>query len=667
MGFIPPPGEFPAIAAPMASPHLALPSRFDWRDTGKITPVKNQGSCGSCYAFAALACFESRLLIDGVGAFDFSENNVKECEYFGSSCSGGNDWIVSNFLSTRGTVLEACDPYVAANVTCNSGCPYQKTLVEWQVISFSEIPAVDVLKSYIQTYGPLYTSMYAGNGDAWYSEFQRYNGSYTLYYGGTQATNHAVLIVGWDDDLPHAGGNGAWIVKNSWGTSWGGTCGYGSQRGYFTLAYGSARIGSYSSFISRWQDWDPRVSLLYNDEGGYTGSVGYMNTTAWGLAKFIPSSDCMVDRVEFWTLDATSDVDIYLYDSFAAGVPSGLLASRLNNSFALAGYHAVDLPSPVRVDGGSDVYAVVKIKNVSRVYPLAYDTVGPRAPGSSFVSPNGSYFTEFTNGDVGVRLRTSTVVGCADATPAPAVTAIADAPSDNGGYVDMSWRRSSFDDEESAPAVRVYRVWRKKPDSIQSQGGSGEPLQGSSEGPRIDGPHEYGATGSPWELVATVSADGECCYDLTVPTNGNTTPGDTCWTYFYVSAHTGQPGSRFDSPVVRAYSIDDQGLLAPPGGEGTDGDAGRQTARLGLPAPNPSARGFSLAFDLARPGPMILAIYDVAGRQIAVLAEGVMGAGAETRRWNATDREGSAVPPGVYFARLERGAENHTVKLVVTR
>jgi C1A family cysteine protease len=672
MGFVPPPGEFSPIAAPMAATRLALPSRFDWRETGKVTPVKNQGSCGSCYAFAAVACFESKALIDGAGSFDFSENNVKECEWFGSSCSGGNDWIVANYLSTKGTVLETCDPYAASNVPCKSGCEYQKTLVDWHVISFSEIPDADVLKSYIQTYGPVYTSMYAGNGDAWYSEFQRYNGSYTLYYAGTQATNHAVLIVGWDDGLAHAGGTGGWIVKNSWGTSWGGTCGYGSQRGYFTIAYESARIGSYSSFLSRWQNYDPQATLLYHDEGGYTGSVGYMTTTAWGLCKFVPESDCTVDRVEFWTLDATTDIDVYIYDSFSANVPSGLLASRPDNSFSLAGYHSVDLASPLRVDGGNDIYVVVKIKDVSRNYPLAYDTAGPKASGSSFISANGSYFTEFTNGDLGLRLRTRNVVGCADATPAPAITEVADAPSDAGGYVDISWRRSSFDSESSTPAVRAYRVWRKKPDATQSEAGPDGQVHGSSDGPQVDGPYEYSNTGSPWELVATLPAEGECCYDLTVPTNGNTTYGDTCWTYFYVSAHAGQPGKRFDSPVVRGYSIDDLGLAPPPGDEGNPEDADglawdRQTASLAQPRPNPAADGFDLAFSLLGPGPARLAIYDVAGREIAVLADGLTGAGAQTRRWGATSDQGFAMPPGVYFARLERGLESHTVKLVLAR
>ena len=74
------------------------PEKFDWRnkDTGNwMTPVKNQGACGSCYAFAAIAALESRVLIVEDSTFDFSEDNVKECEWYESSCDGGNDWLVT--------------------------------------------------------------------------------------------------------------------------------------------------------------------------------------------------------------------------------------------------------------------------------------------------------------------------------------------------------------------------------------------------------------------------------------------------------------------------------------------------------------------------------------------------------------------------------------------
>jgi C1A family cysteine protease len=664
MGFVPPACDLSHIKAPLATRYLALSARFDWRESGKVTPVRNQGSCGSCYAFAALANVESRLLIDGSGALDLSENNAKECEYFGSSCGGGNDWIVAHYLSTRGTVLEACDPYRAADVACTGGCAYQQTLLEWRVISGSTVPPVDVLKSYIQTYGPVYTTMYAGNGDAWYSEYQRYNGSYTLYYTGTQAPNHAVLIVGWDDTLPHAGGTGAWIVKNSWGTSWGGTCGYGSQRGYFTIAYGSAKIGSYSSFLDRWQAYDPNGTLLYLDEAGFTGSLGYGNRTVYGMCKFVAQRDYMIRRVEFWTLDATSDVDVYIYDAFNGTAVSGLLASKMDNSFPLAGYHSIELTSPVRVNGGNDVYVVVKITDVTSKFPMAYDTVGPKTAGSSYISPTGATYTEFANGDLALRLRCTNALACAEAGEAPSVTSIEDAAGDNGGFVRVAWTKSTYDGAEESPTVRVYRIWRRRLErdlDLMTLGAGG---------PQPDGPYEVGPNGLAWEVVATVPATGQCCYESVVPTHGDASGADTAWTYFFVSAQTGTPGERFDSPVEAGYSIDDGSTLSPPEGgpEGTGQDDPTPPAlTLGQPEPNPARDKITLRFENARPEQVTLAVYDVAGRCIAVLLDGTVDAGSHVASWQPGSGASGPQAPGLYFARLATATEVKTAKVVLAR
>jgi C1A family cysteine protease len=669
-GFVPPPGDFSSVAAPLASAHLALTTQWDWREAGKVTPVKNQGSCGSCYAFAAMACFESKLLIDGAGTFDLSENNVKECEWFGSSCSGGNDWIVSNYLSANGTVLETCDPYVSIDVACEGDCAYQQTALGWNMISFSQVPSAEVLKSYIQAHGPIYTSMYAGNSDAWSTEFQRYNGSYTLYHPGTEAPNHAVLIVGWDDTLSHGGGQGAWIVKNSWGTSWGGTCGYGTQRGYFTIAYGSASIGSYSSFVSDWQEFDATGDLLMMDEGGYTGSVGYMSTTIWGLCKFVPTQDWEVNRVEFWTLDATTDVDVYIYDTFASNAVSNLLTSKLNSSFPLPGYHSVELTTPLHIGRGNDVYAVVKITNASGIYPLAFDAVGPKTAGYSAISPNGSYFSQFSNGDVGIRLRVAAALSCGETTEAPAITAVTDKPADGGGFVNVAWRRSSHDAEESSPRVRVYRLWRKRVGAAPGGTARGETSE-IGDGLLVEGPFEYGPRGSAWELVGTMPAGSECCYSLTAATNGDAVQGDTCWTYYYVSAHTGHPGEHFDSEVVRGCSIDNQTLLDPPDGNPASPDTLPDSATgpgaiLSPPWPNPAASGFNLRYEITQPGSVDLAVYDASGRRVAQILNGYANAGSHVERWPVATSDRPPAP-GIYFARLVAGSEIRTVKLVLTR
>jgi len=390
-----------------------LPSSWDWRTQGMVTRVKDQGDCDAWYAFAAIANIESKLLIDGADAYDFSENNAKECNWYDASCRGGNYDIIADLFSKKGTVLESCDPYVPKDTLCESACPYQKTLLDWRIISGNPVPDTEVLQAYIHNYGPVYATMYAGYDDDWHEEFSNYDGSYTLYYPGAEEPNHAVLIVGWDDSLTHAGEDmGGWIVKNSWGTDWGGTCGYGTEKGYFTIAYGSASIGMYSSFMYDWQDYDTNGDVMYYDEGGNSNAFGCGSTTAWGLAKFFPPSDTKVTRVEFWTIDATTDVDVYIYDDFDGSAPSNLLAQKLNNSFDEAGYHSVALDSPLAVTSGDDIIAVVKFTNDSFTFPLVADAYGPDETGRTYISCDGSSgsWTDlgaYAADDVAIRLRTS--------------------------------------------------------------------------------------------------------------------------------------------------------------------------------------------------------------------------------------------------------------------
>ena len=666
-GFIPPPVDLSHIVATMPSTPQPMLPHFDWRETGKITPVKNQGSCGSCYAFASIGNFEAKVLVDGGSTFDFSENNVKECEWFGSSCGGGNFWLVANFLTSNGTVLEACDPYVPAYVGCTSSCPYSKTLLDWSVISFDEVPVTDVLKAYIQTYGPVYTSMYAGGADAWYSELVAYDGSYTLYYDGPGAPNHAVLIVGWDDDLVHAGGQGGWIVKNSWSTYWGGPCGYGTQGGYFTIAYGSAGIGMHSSYISDWQNYDPNGVVFYHDEAGYNSSVGYGMTTAWGLCKFVPAEDVILQRVEVWTLDATTDVDVYVYDTFNGSTVSNLLASTLNHSFANAGYHSIELAAQVEVSSGDDVYAVVKITDATYTYPMPFDAAGPKTSGCCYISATGGSYSELPYGDLGIRVRATRQPTCGGVIEDPAIVEIEDVPSDHGGYVDLSWKRSLYDDEEASPEVKRYKIWRKRIEILPPS-----QLGLTAEGiGTIGGPYEHGQTGPAWELIGTMPATGVCCYEYSAPTHCDSSISDTCWTYFRVTAHTGAIGEHYDSDVDRGYSVDNLSLLNDEGrpdlpSQDPDRQIGGAT-HLEIPEPNPGERGFAIKFELYRPDWVRLELYDVKGRRIELLYDGMAEAGPHTAFWDSEAGANPALSPGLYFVRLMTSSEVHTAKLVLVR
>nr|MBC7244770.1 hypothetical protein [Chloroflexota bacterium] len=427
-GYLPPSLDLSHLKGnrlPLEARALSLPTRWDWREQGKVTPVKDQQACKACYAFAAVGNLESRMLIDGAGLYDFSENNAKECNWeavndIGGSCLGGNALMVTNLFSQKGSVEESCDPYMDFQTDCNLSCPYQKTLSDWSIISGEVLPDANVLKWYLYNYGPLQTTMYAGfGGDNWEIEFSNYDGSYTLYYPGTEPPNHSVLIVGWDDTLvprDRPSLRGGWIVKNSWGSAgWGGTCGYGSERGYFTIAYGSASIGMNSSFIQGWQNYDPAGQLLYYDDAGWNEAWGYGSTTAWALCKFIPASDTWARSIEFWTTDATTDVDLYLYDTFDGDRLSNLLYSRENLFFTEAGYHSVHIIPPLRLTGTNDIVAVAKFTNADYAYPVAVDAQGPSEIGRTYLSFNGQdgWWEDAgrAGADVGIRLRTSAQPG----------------------------------------------------------------------------------------------------------------------------------------------------------------------------------------------------------------------------------------------------------------
>ena len=420
LGYVPSPFE---LNHPWGEPRLApqsapLLDRFDWREQGKVTRVQDQANCGSCYSFASLGSLEAQLLIRNQPRYDFSENNIVECYYQArvqgkNGCDGGNAWLVANYLSTFGTVLESCDPYNPADQPCRTGCPYIKTVTEmWSL--YGPNPPVESLKNWLRNYGPLYVTINAGQNDAWGNEFQSYDGSYTLYYpeNNSNLLNHAVLLVGWDDNLQHQGGRGGWIVKNSWGTEWGGTCGYGSERGYFTIAYGSAGIGSTPAVFKDWKDYSTSDALLYLDEAGGNDWWGWQgSSTGYGLVVLTPNASGCVTQVEFWTSDPTTDVDIYIYDSFNGSQPSGLLWKQENLTFDFPGYHHVLIQPPLQLAARNDVAVMVKFGNAAYQYPIPVDLTGPAAPNRSFVSKTGAAGSWTDLGaqsqpaDVGIRLR----------------------------------------------------------------------------------------------------------------------------------------------------------------------------------------------------------------------------------------------------------------------
>ncbi len=202
-----------------------LPSSFNWRDSGLVTPVKNQMGCGSCWIFSAIGGIEGQYMVDFGIEYDLSEQEILSCRSFTWGCEGGWMTTVYDYVKNYGIGAESDFPYYAND---DIPCLNPKPVRIARGTEYVSIPGnVDAIKTALLN-GPVIS------GFAVEGPFYGYTGGCYSQIGGD--LNHGVVIVGWDDNYCDGGG-GAWCVKNSWGPNWG-------DNGFFWVRYGHADIGS---------------------------------------------------------------------------------------------------------------------------------------------------------------------------------------------------------------------------------------------------------------------------------------------------------------------------------------------------------------------------------------------------------------------------------------
>ncbi|HSR09876.1 MAG TPA: C1 family peptidase [Thermodesulfobacteriota bacterium] len=212
----------------LSAPATGLPTSLDWRNYNSqnyVTGMRDQGNCGSCWAFASTAALESLVLLKnatpGVDE-NFAEQILLSCgDQLGNCAQGGYIDRASNFIRDTGLPDEACYAYTATDGDCTRACGGWQANTHrsagWKYIATTS-PNVDAIKTALNNYGPLVTTMDV------YTDFFYYKGGIYTYQNGNLEGGHAVLIVGYDDSDQH------FIVKNSWGTGWG-------EGGFFNIAY----------------------------------------------------------------------------------------------------------------------------------------------------------------------------------------------------------------------------------------------------------------------------------------------------------------------------------------------------------------------------------------------------------------------------------------------
>jgi C1A family cysteine protease len=236
---------------------VASAAQFDWTDHNGVTPVRDQGACGSCWAFATHGAYEGSYAILNKMLVDSAEQDTLDCSGAGS-CSGG--WWAFQYLIDTGSAKESDYPYLAADGTCKTDVDRPYKAVAWGYVDSSvAIPTVSALKQALCEYGPLAVAVEVTPA------FQAYK-SGVFNEKSTGRVNHGVTLVGWDDTKK------AWKIKNSWGPGWG-------ESGYMWIAYGSNSIG----YAAAWTQADVDVicedgpSFLAHEEFYFVDNKQFSN------------------------------------------------------------------------------------------------------------------------------------------------------------------------------------------------------------------------------------------------------------------------------------------------------------------------------------------------------------------------------------------------------
>lgn len=367
-----------------------LPSRFDLRDFGWVSSVKNQGAIGACWTFGTCGSLESALLKAADTEYDFSENNVQNSmikySIYGHTIEneGGTEFMGAGYLlSWLGMFPSRYDSYdelgkISPLISTNEDIHVQDMIFVHPRMNSTDNKQ---LKDALIKYGGLWVGYNAQQQAPYYN-----SKTAAQYYNGTEEANHAVLLVGWDDSYSKDNfmitppGDGAFILKNSWGTDFG-------DEGYLYISYYDTQ------FVRGY----PAIGVIVNNTVSYnknyqidiTGMDKYENfnlSQIYYANEFEALGNDLIAAVGTYFSSSGEKYEISIY-------VNDILKHTQNGTSAFGGFSTVKLNNYIPVNKGDIFRAVIKGVNV----PLSINTRVHNDGYTSFISAEGKIWNASEN------------------------------------------------------------------------------------------------------------------------------------------------------------------------------------------------------------------------------------------------------------------------------
>lgn len=447
------------------------PSYYSLADKGLSSPVRDQGYTNNCWGYAGVAAMESSLLMQNIvsspSAIDLSESQIVWSAYRGNDkdvnkgdgpnydmpYNYGADWqeFAAAVLSGSCELEENAPSYSYEFAKMYYGGSDLAKSGYYHLDSVESIPVnIDSIKEKLTSAGALYAGIYID--ERYFNE-----GSTSYYYPNELYGNHAVTIVGWDDNYSKENfstvpeGDGAWIAKNSWGTEFG-------NDGYFMVSY-YQYMDTVAAFKA--DTIDSYDNAYMYDGAGYNRFVLYYadgtDFASYGNI-FTAEDDETLTSVGIYALDNSLEYTIDIYKNPAGSPVNGEKVYNRSGSTTYPGYYTIDLDSTITLEKGEVFSVVVTQKgNPGNIVHIPCEVISfngvnyeySAEPGQSYIFTNGEYIDATDVKDVGmgnVCIKAFTKYNNTDNKLGEALTDLENAISEyssveKGDYTDFSYER----------------------------------------------------------------------------------------------------------------------------------------------------------------------------------------------------------------------------------